>query len=155
MRQLDSNRRLAVAISLEHAKRSRLIPASEIYCFKNEITTYSLQILVKKDFLLLEELNTVINAATASGLIVKWLSNTKVRANYQYQSDEFGNVTMDSFYSFFILWIGIVMVPWFVLLLENIIFYMTHKPNPHKICLYFELFIDGDRHFLLDDIRFE
>lgn len=155
LKRLDSNQRLAVAISLEQAQSSRY--ASKIYCFRKSdaFLAYSLQILVRKDFPFLEELNKFINAASASGLIEKWQTDNKARCDFKYPTDRFHQMTMDNFVTFFILWISLAIVPCFVFVLENVIFYMTHKQNPTKFSHYLELWIDGDRHFLLDDIRFE
>lgn len=138
LRRLDSNRRLAVAISLEHARNSRLIPASEIFCFANSnaILVYSLQILVRKGFPYLKELNTFINAARVSGLIDKWLEDTKIRADFQYKEVEFGRFTMNNFSAFFIIWISTAIVPCFTLFLENVVFHIARKQNSTKISLY-------------------
>lgn len=157
LRQLDLNRYLAVGVSLEHAQNSRLIPASEIYCFENveQIMQYSVQILVRKEFFLFEEFNTFINLAKANGLVAKWWTQTRIRPDYEYFEEEYGEITMDNFNGFFIFWISLLIVPTLVYFVEKIIFYGAQKPNPSKIFILLDMLIDGERHFLLNDIRFD
>lgn len=157
LRQLDSNRRFAVGISREHAQNSRLIPAFKIYCFENaeQIMRYSVQILVRKEFPLFEELNAFINLAQASGLVAKWWTQTRIRSDYEYYEEENGDITMDNFNGFFIFWVSLLIVPALIYVFEKIIFYFAQKPNPSTIFILLEMIIDGERYFLLNDIRFD
>lgn len=157
LKQLYSNRHLAVAASLKHAQNSRLIPASEIYCFEDleKITEYPVQILVRKDFPFFDEFNTFINIAKANGLISKWLTETRVRPDYEFQEVHYDDFSIDNFGGFFVFWLTLFIVPMLVCVAETLIFRGAQKINPRKIFILLEMVIDGNRYFLLNDVRFE
>lgn len=154
LKQLATNDYLAVAISLEHARHSRFMPMSEIYCFENtqQIVQHSTHVLVRKDFHLFDELNAFIDAARANGLISKWLDRTKIRPDFRYPDDGDGQITMDNFIGFFGLWFCLLFIPSTIFLIEKCSFHWAHKPNPTKVSILLEMYIDADRHFLLNNI---
>lgn len=152
---LDKNADLAVAVSLEHARNNKLIPMSEIYCFENgeQIWKYPTKILVRNDFPLLNELNAFINQAISNGLMEKWLTKTWSRPDYLQEDDDNGQITIANFSGFFVLWICLSIVPTAVCLIEKTIARFANKSNPSRISLLLEMLIDGERHFLLQNIR--
>lgn len=154
LKQLSTNDYLAVAISLEQAQHSRFMPMSEIHCFENTQQTveYSTHVLVRKDFRFFNELNAFIDATKANGLISKWLDNTKIRPIFKYHNDDDGQITMDNFIGFFGLWFCLLCLPSTIFLIEKFSFYWAHKSNPTKISILLEMYIDADRHFLLNSI---
>lgn len=155
LNQLDANRYLAVAVSLEHARYTQFISTSKIYCFENTETVmrYAVQILVNKDFRYLDNLNTFISRAKESGLILKWLN--KNQRMYKERHEGYGQINMESFKITSMLWLGISFVPFLIFLVEIIVFRLAHKPNPTRICVLLEKLIDSERYFLLNDIRFK
>ncbi|XP_058458991.1 uncharacterized protein LOC131435082 [Malaya genurostris] len=80
--QLHSERLLAVAISRAHSQNSKSIGEAEIFCFDrtNNIQTYSVGMMVKKDFHLLPKINDLIRRISESGLLGKWqVESNKIR----------------------------------------------------------------------------
>ncbi|XP_058837724.1 uncharacterized protein LOC131693691 [Topomyia yanbarensis] len=80
--QLHSERALAVAISRAHSHNSKSIGEAEIFCFDrtNNIQTYSVGMMVKKDFHLLPKINDLIRRISESGLLGKWqVESDKIR----------------------------------------------------------------------------
>lgn len=151
LKQLYSNHHLAIAVSLEHAQSSHFIAKSDIYCFKNmeTIEDYVVQILVKPDFPYSNELNAFINMAGSSGLIMKWISDTRNRPDFHFETEHFGSINMENFSGFLILWFSILIVPMcFVLGVERYVYYLAQKSNPSNISVLLEMLIDGQRHFL-------
>lgn len=158
LEQLYSNRYLAVAVSLKHVQSSRFIAKTDIYCFKNTetIKDYTVQILVKKDFPFLDELNAFINMARDSGLVAKWLNVKKIRPDYQFKAEYYGKINIDNFRGFFILWFCLVTLPsWVTFYIEKYVHYLTQKRNPLRISILLEMLIDGKRHFLKNHIKLQ
>lgn len=122
---------------------------------RKKITEYALKILVQTDFPLLSELNRFIDETSTNGLIVKWLSEAWIRPVYEYKDEDLSQITMGNCSEFFILLICIWLVPSFVFIVEKIVFKAAHQPNASKFSILFEKLIDGDRHILLNDIRFQ
>ncbi|XP_055624912.1 uncharacterized protein LOC129767755 [Toxorhynchites rutilus septentrionalis] len=80
--RLRSERALAVAISRAHSHNSKNIGEAEIFCFArvDNIQTYSVGMMVKKDFHLLPKINDLIRRISESGLLGKWqVESDKIR----------------------------------------------------------------------------
>lgn len=103
----------------------------------------------------MSELNRFIEEASTNGLIVKWLSEAWIRPVYEYKDEDLSQITMGNCSEFLVLWICIWLVPSFVFIVEKIVFKAAHKLNASKFSILLEMLIDGDRHFLLNDIRFK
>lgn len=86
MSWLKNNPTLAVAVSHEHARKNRLIPYSQMYCFEKSeaIYEYAPKFLVRDKFPFLVELDEFIRLADASGLIMKWSSSHRVSHNFDH-----------------------------------------------------------------------
>ncbi|KXJ82457.1 hypothetical protein RP20_CCG013678 [Aedes albopictus] len=80
--RLHSERTVAVAISRAHSHNSKSIGEAEIFCFArtDNIQTYSVGMMVKKDFHLLPKINDLIRRISESGLLGKWqVESDKIR----------------------------------------------------------------------------
>lgn len=152
--QLDHNSRLAVAISREHSQNSRLLLAHDYHCFgkSNIIYEYALKFLVRKNFQYFNDLNRFIQMASSSGLIEKWRSKTQNR--FDYTDSFFGYLTFEYFLGIVILgsilWILLIIF----LFIERIVHAKNRKPNPTRFWIIFEMVIDPDRHFMLENKYF-
>lgn len=157
LQQLHTNRYLAVAISLEHAQYTHLISKSKIYCFENPetITEFAVQMLVRKDFPYLNELNAFINKAKESGLILKWLNENRNHQIHKEMHEGYGQINTETFLIIFIAWIGLTFIPSLIFVIERIVFHWAHKQNPTRISIFLEKMINSERYFLLNDIRFK
>ncbi|XP_059611138.1 uncharacterized protein LOC132258050 [Phlebotomus argentipes] len=71
---------LGVAVSRQHARNSPLIDESDMFCFHRaeNIYSYSVSMLVKRDFHLLPKINDIIRTILESGLLYKWQKDSEV-----------------------------------------------------------------------------
>lgn len=82
--QIKENRHLAVAISREHAINTpEDISESDMFCFSkaNNIYTFFVVMLVKKDYHLLPQINTIIRSLKEGGLTTKWIEDSEKKSN--------------------------------------------------------------------------
>ncbi|XP_062546120.1 uncharacterized protein LOC134212358 [Armigeres subalbatus] len=80
--RLHSEQTIAVAVSRAHSHNSKSIGEVEIFCFPrtDNIQTYSVGMMVKKDFHLLPKINELIRRISESGLLGKWqVESDKIR----------------------------------------------------------------------------
>ncbi|XP_065073023.1 uncharacterized protein Ir87a [Ochlerotatus camptorhynchus] len=80
--RLHSERTVAVAVSRAHSHNSKSIGEAEIFCFPrtDNVQTYSVGMMVKKDFHLLPKINDLIRQISESGLLGKWqVESDKIR----------------------------------------------------------------------------
>ncbi|KFB38749.1 hypothetical protein ZHAS_00006149 [Anopheles sinensis] len=90
---LRTERLQAVAISRAHSSNSRSIGEAEMYCFPktDNIYTYSVSMLAKKDFHLLPKVNDLIRRISESGLLGKWQKESeKIRIDEGGEDDNVG-----------------------------------------------------------------
>jgi hypothetical protein len=92
--ELKTDHKLAFAISRQHALNAK-VPVSDmdIYCFEkaDNIFSFSVVMLFKKDHHLLPRVNTLIRRITESGFILKWRTDAeliKFRENLQRRRDD-------------------------------------------------------------------
>ena len=86
---IKNDKKLAVAISRQHAQNARIeLTENEMFCFDkaNNIFSYSVVMLFKKDHHLLPLVNTLIRRMTEAGFILKW------KADYEYTKFKEGSV---------------------------------------------------------------
>lgn len=79
--KLKTDRKLAVAVDREHAKNTPVqITDTEMYCFsKSEnIFTYSVVMMMVKDFHLRAKINNLIRQISESGLLPKWQKESEI-----------------------------------------------------------------------------
>lgn len=149
--QLEKNSKLAVALSREYALNNRLISNSKFYCFeKSEIIyNYALKFLVRKDFSYLKELNTYFSMTASNGLIEKWYSACRIRSRVEHNERKYGILTIEYFQMTYFEWLCIEMATILILLIEMLVYKESRKPNPSRIWILIDMFIDSDRHFWL------
>jgi hypothetical protein len=92
--EIKNNDKLAVAISLQHARNARIpLEEEEMFCFEkeNNVFSFSVVMLLKKDHHLLPVINTLIRRIAESGFILKWkadLEFKKKKADVKVDSHE-------------------------------------------------------------------
>ncbi|CRK87905.1 CLUMA_CG001692, isoform A [Clunio marinus] len=77
---IERDEKLAVAISRQHATNARIpLNVENMYCFDkaNNIFSFSVVMLFKKDHHLLPAVNVLIRRITESGFILKWKADTE------------------------------------------------------------------------------
>ena len=140
---------MAVAISREHVRYSRL--NLDTYCFKEleDIYHYELKFMVRKDFPYLNELNEFIRMAGATGLIEKWHSDRRIR--YRKSNDnEIQSVSNYNLRGVYIIYFNVVVFVFLIVYCERLIHKKARQPNPKRFWLIAEMIIDPDRHFWLE-----
>lgn len=80
LQQIKRNKGTAVAVSRHHALNSPMISPLDMYCFSksNNIYTYSVTMLVKKQYHLLLKIENIIRGITESGLLSKWQRDSEL-----------------------------------------------------------------------------
>lgn len=157
--QLEQDDKLAVAASREFfisstsVEERRIKLKKRVHCFNHpeHIHEYSLRILVRKSFPLLEELNGFIERVGENGCVDKWLKRYRFAAEkepiYQYAV-----ATVASFASPWIVGMCIFVLELFVITTERIVYSKVRTPNSSKLWQYIEMLVDPNRYFLLDNI---
>lgn len=93
--------KLAVAISRQHAQNARIpLTENDMFCFDkaNNIFSYSVVMLFKKDHHLLPLVNTLIRRIAEAGFILKWKTDTeymKFKEDLQKDSNENAPLNLD------------------------------------------------------------
>lgn len=77
--QIKTTEKIAVAISRHHSSNSPTISDSEMFCFNREenIYTYSVSMLAKKQYHLLEKINYLLRTISESGLLLRWAQQSE------------------------------------------------------------------------------
>lgn len=80
--RIKTDKKAAVAVSRHHADNNDAIPRSLMYCFakKDNIYTYSVSMLTKKQYHLLDKVNVLVRTISESGLLQKWEAESSERA---------------------------------------------------------------------------
>lgn len=80
LHDLESNYHLGVASSRAHIIGSGLIDKSTIYCFpvSKNIYNFSVAMIIRKNFILLPEINRIIQNVIEVGLVQRWEQECKV-----------------------------------------------------------------------------
>lgn len=150
--QLVQNDKLAVAVSREHAFNNHAMSTENIHCFKDieHFSAYAVTIFIPHDHHFPSEINKCIQWAFESGLIKKWSSDSKIR--YKHRSKKNARpavLTVEHFFSAFVLFFMFISFAISAFIAEHIIYRKVRRPNPAHFWLYADMFINGDRHFLL------
>lgn len=157
LRQLEWNSKLAVATSLERVRKMQLKSELKLYCFNNpnNIYEYSLKILMKKDFALVNELNRFIRYASDGGLIVKWLKgNTFISDSEKSSKFGFSEAHLNSLLFNGIIFCGVSTLSMIVFIAEMLVYKNVQKNVSSTFWRYCQMFIDPYRYFLLKDLWF-
>lgn len=88
--------------------------------------------------------------ASAGGLIEKWRRNAN-RSHKNKRHEILNQITFKSFVGGFSIWISLMAFTVFVFLIEIIVHKQVRKPNPSQFWIFFEIFIDPNRHYLLEN----
>lgn len=153
--QLDSNAKLAVAISREHALSNRLISASQIYCFHKRETIYKYPVtfIVRKHSRYITKLNEMIQLMTTNGIIEKWQSNFRYQdqTRLKYKETNYHQLTAVDLLGGLTILAYVELMAFVTLVFEVFIYRKTRKTNCWRLWLLIEMLIDPYRHFLLKD----
>lgn len=149
LKQLTRNRELAVAISREYVRHSRL--NNQIFCIEKSdvIYDYALKFLVRKNFQYLNELNIFIRMASTRGLVEKWHSEGRIRYQKKFNENIYNYINNDSYKGTWLVYFMLLGTIFFILYCERLIHKKTHEPNPRRFWLIAEMMIDPFRHFWL------
>lgn len=93
LENIKKSKTTTVAVSRHHAMNSPVISPLEMFCFtkSNNIYTYSVTMLVKKQYHLLLKIENIIRGITESGLLSKWQRDSELVVVSK-DSDEEGGV---------------------------------------------------------------
>lgn len=78
---IRTRKKVAIAVSRHHSDNSPAISSNEMYCFKREdnVYTYSVSMLTKKQYHLLEKINSLLRTISESGLLLRWAQQSENR----------------------------------------------------------------------------
>lgn len=153
LQQLEWNNQLAVATSYESFQNDRYL-SKIVYCFdkNNNILEYSLNILMRKDFELHDELNRFIQRMIECGLIQKWLKrgrNMEIEPSFQYI-----NMAFKHFEFVLTLCTYMLISALCALLIETIVYKRVRAENASPFWHIIHMIINPNRYFLLEDLTY-
>lgn len=126
------DRKTAVAVSRQHADNNPSISTTDMYCFKktDNIYTFSVSMLTKKDYHLLSKINDIIRTISESGLLSKWQrdSEKKVIPTVVHEGGEGGDaikLKIKHVQGGFLVWFIGLVIAGIALGIEWIIFFLT------------------------------
>lgn len=142
------NDKLAIAISRELSICSR----NNAYCFDhpNIIYEYSLSMLTRKDFPLINELNQFIQGAVEGGLITRWLK--RYRSREKEIPPEYTDINWENFSIYVVFYLGLTFFAFVMLIIEKIVYRKVREPNSKPFWRYIEMAIDPYRYFFREDL---
>lgn len=151
--KFNENDDLAVAVSREHAWNNPFVLKQEIYCFdrKENIYSYNVVLLMRKNYKYLEKINKIILRAVESGLLRKWLKDSQLMHK---QTQNRNNVVKFSVAHIgsALLAIGIgSSLAILTAIAEQYTFYRIQDENCHTFWLFANKFFDGRRFYCLVD----
>lgn len=151
--RLNSNSRLAVAISREYAHNNHLIRSSQFYCFESEnIYEYDLTFLIRKESPFSEVLNKFIQRAIESGLMKKWRSGSQNRVTNKYIDKTGVYLSSKSFFGMLSIWGYLIITSIVAFMFEKFVYFKINAPNSSYIWKFVEVFFDGKRHFWVENV---
>lgn len=123
------------------------------YCFDHPdvIYDYSLVMLVRNDFLLLNELNHFIRRAIDGGLVDKWLKRYRSFGIGKLDAND-TTVKLETLFIELVIYLGIATLAFIIVLVERFVYGKVKTPNSKPWWRYIEMAIDPYRYFLLDDL---
>lgn len=152
LQQLYWDRRLAVAISTEHARYVRNSKNLEFYCFNhpNKIHEYSTKYLLRHNFPFLKELNRFLKQASDGGLIAKWIKTCPHAAKKITNMKPFedGSIIVELF-----IHNTAIIVAFIVLIIEKIVHKKVHTQGSGRFWSFIQTLIDSERYFLLNKVN--
>lgn len=156
--ELEWNNKLAVAALYEESrsktKQSPIEFKKDIYCFgqENIIYEYSLRMLARKDFPLLNDLNIFIRRVSECGLIDKWLKSYRSLEEDKNNRLSYSAYKLENLYFLLVICITLKMLALMTFILEKTTFRKIQTPHARPFWRYVEIIIDPYRHFFLRHI---
>lgn len=150
MKQLESNSKLAVAISYEHASHGQF---SDIYCFKEPeiVHKHALKFLLPRNSSHLNNLNKFIKMTATSGLIKKWYSDSHIQPKYREQVVSNNQITMEKSFGLFLILGTLLLLTICIFFVERFVHRRLRTLNPYRFWVLLEMCIDPYRHFMLEN----
>lgn len=145
--ELKTNDKLAVAISRQHAGNARIpLDNDDMFCFDkaNNIFSFSVVMLFKKDHHLLPAVNTLIRRIAESGFILKWKADSeyvKFKDDGKQHGDPHENeepLNLSHLLGMFALMFVGVVCSFVVFLAEWIVYYLAQKRKIRFVQKYIE-----------------
>lgn len=155
LRQLEWNSKISVATSLERVHKLQIDSELKLYCFNhpNNIYEYSLKILMKRNFPLVNELNRFIQFACNGGLTVKWLKgNQYTTASEKPPIFSFSEANLNSLIFGGIIFSTVLILSLIVFAIENITHRNVQGNKFQTFWRLLQMLIDPYRYFLLEDL---
>lgn len=145
-----SDGRIAVAVSKQFIES---IPVqNHIFCFETIeiVQTFQKSVLIRDDLILRAEINNAINNLFSSGIIFKWLTDSRLEKLVTTEE-----ATMDeALIGIFVLIGTIFILPFLVFYCEIVTFKRCRDQNSRHFWKYAEMLIDGKRHLFVLDQNF-
>lgn len=142
---------MAVAISREHARHSHSF--SNLYCFEGSDILYDhpLTFLINKCFPFSKKLNEFIQMSNEGGLVDKWLTIYRTRVPRNRREQVYNQMKLEHFHGVLIVWSIMLSIVLSTFLCEQIVYRRARTMNPSRFYLMADMFIDPDRHFMLEN----
>lgn len=155
LRQLEWNDKLSVAASRMDVRNNRQL-SPLVFCFDypNIIHDYSLKFLMRQQCSFMKELDSFIQRAYESGLMIKWLKGktnivVEKSSTFQYIQAKFKQTTV-----LLLICFGMLLFAFFIFFIERNVANFCRAENPRRIWQFIEMMIDGQRHFLNYDLYY-
>lgn len=175
MQQLRAVDTLAVAVSRQHAMNAPTIAKADLFCFPklNNVYSYSVSMLMRKNFHLLAKMNSIIRRVMEFGLIQKWERDGEVEQLLKLKKQEMATALaasgrkQDDDENVVVLTVGhiagamIIMavgyaLATFVFCMELLVmsrrcfFRRRRRRQRHRLWLLANAFLDAKRYFFRD-----
>ena len=142
--QIKENRYLAVAISREHAINTPSdISESDMFCFSkaNNIYTFFVVMLVKKDYHLLPQINTIIRRMKEGGLTTKWIEDSEKKGTGRTtDTGEAKPLRIEHIWGMLlVLTVGLILAL-MVFFLEHLTHFLVYKKHSKRAKYFEDLF---------------
>lgn len=148
--QLLHSNKIAIAGSRQNILNSPLYSSSQVFCFKDleNIASYPVSLYMRKDFRLKEKLNEIIEQLLEAGYFDKWKTDCHLRGKYEepYTIPLQLPITHISAALIFLFGVGSLLST-STFIFEKLIFWKMHQRVKHKIWIYLQQFVDGERHY--------
>jgi hypothetical protein len=145
---IKTDKRLAIAISRQHSMNAKVpITDEDIYCFEkaDNIFSFSVVMLYKRDHHLLPLVNTLIRRITEYGFILKWRSDAEyeklkevVKRHREKASEGNQAINVAQLFGLFAVGVAGLVVALLVFIIEWIVFYFAQKKKIKFVRKYIE-----------------
>lgn len=138
LKKIKTNKSIAVAVSRHHADNNPLISPLDMHCFAitEDIYTYSVSMLVKKQYHLLLKIDAIIRGISESGLLMKWQRDSEQTITTSSDENEGGNgvrkLTFEHVEGGFLIW-GIGLSVGFIAFVCEWIVYLVKRKKDNSV----------------------